>query len=304
MTPQEQQLVAELFDRLAQLESTPRDPDAERLIAEGAKRAPHALYALVQTALIQDEALRRANTRIEDLQQQLQEQIGGQQPQQQQGSFLDTMRQAVFGHDAPHGSVPSVRAPQGSAGQSQAEYAAPRSAQAYPNQAGVAASPPYTAGPGFGGPGFGGPGFAPGSGGSFGGSFLGTAASTAAGVIGGSLLLNSIRSMFDHRSGLAGSDPQAFAPRDQTSPWRSDASNSDLARQAGIDDIGKHDMAADQRDDQSLTNTSDDPNLDDPRLDDPSLDDPRFADTSDDQFNDDDNFDTADTGSDDDSYDV
>ena len=30
MTPQEQELVTELFDRLAELENDPRDPDAER----------------------------------------------------------------------------------------------------------------------------------------------------------------------------------------------------------------------------------------------------------------------------------
>lgn len=289
MTPQEQQLIAGLFDRLARLESTSRDPDAERLIADGARRAPHALYALVQTALVQDEALRRANIRIEDLQRQLQEQLGGEQPQQQQGSFLDTMREAVFGHDAPHGSVPSVRAAPGSTGQSQAGYASPRSAQAYPSEPGVAAPPAYP-GSGFAGPGFAGPaGFTPGSGGSFGGSFLGTAASAAAGVIGGSLLLNGIRSMFDHRSGLAGSNPQAFVPGDQISPWRSDASDSDLARQAGIDDIGSHDTVVNQGDDSSLTGTSDDPSL---------------TDASDDQFIGDDDFDTADTGSDDESYDV
>jgi hypothetical protein len=46
MTPQEQELVNELFDRLAKLESNPRDPDAERLIADGLRRAPHAVYAL------------------------------------------------------------------------------------------------------------------------------------------------------------------------------------------------------------------------------------------------------------------
>ena len=56
MTPQERQLVAELFDRLATLENSPRDPDADRAIAEGLARAPHAVYALVQTALVQDEA--------------------------------------------------------------------------------------------------------------------------------------------------------------------------------------------------------------------------------------------------------
>ena len=43
MTPQESELVGDLFDRLAKLESLPRDPAAERLIAEGAQRAPHAL---------------------------------------------------------------------------------------------------------------------------------------------------------------------------------------------------------------------------------------------------------------------
>jgi uncharacterized protein len=52
MTPQEQELVNELFDRLATVESNPRDPNAERLIADGLRRAPHATYALVQTALV------------------------------------------------------------------------------------------------------------------------------------------------------------------------------------------------------------------------------------------------------------
>jgi uncharacterized protein len=44
MTPQEQELVNQLFDRLAKLESDPRDPNAERLIADGLRRAPHAAY--------------------------------------------------------------------------------------------------------------------------------------------------------------------------------------------------------------------------------------------------------------------
>ena len=63
MTPQEQALLNELFDRLAKLEGNPRDPSAERLIADGLRRAPHAVYALVQTTLVQDEALKRAETR-------------------------------------------------------------------------------------------------------------------------------------------------------------------------------------------------------------------------------------------------
>jgi hypothetical protein len=81
MTPQEQD-VNELFDRLAELESNPRHPDAERLIADGLRRAPHAAYALVQTALVQDEALKHANARIDELQAQ----VGGEE-QQRRGGF-------------------------------------------------------------------------------------------------------------------------------------------------------------------------------------------------------------------------
>ena len=44
MTPQERELVTALFDRLAALEQNPRDPEADRLIAQGVARAPHALY--------------------------------------------------------------------------------------------------------------------------------------------------------------------------------------------------------------------------------------------------------------------
>ena len=67
MTPQERQLVDDLFDRLAKLESAPRDPDAVAAIAQGLRRAPNAVYALVQTTLLQDEALKRANARIQEL---------------------------------------------------------------------------------------------------------------------------------------------------------------------------------------------------------------------------------------------
>src|SRR5690242_8103253 len=95
MTPQERQLVDELFDRLAQLEDAPRDSDAERAIADGLRRAPHASYALVQTVLVQDEALKRANARIQELEG------GGQQPEEHSRGFLDNMRDALFGREEP-----------------------------------------------------------------------------------------------------------------------------------------------------------------------------------------------------------
>src|ERR1700728_2907533 len=162
MTPQEQGLLSELFDRLAKSETNPRDLDAERMIADGLRRAPHAVYALVQTVLVQDEALKRANTRIEELQA---EASGAGEPGQRQGGFLDSMR-AAFGAGEPRGSVPSVRAPSNPPPGYQS--------QGYQSQPGYPPPPPgYAGGPAFGG----------------GGSFLGTAASTAAGVIGGALLL-------------------------------------------------------------------------------------------------------------------
>ena len=141
MTPQEQELVNELFDRLAELESNPRHPDAERLIADGLRRAPHAVYALVQTALVQDEALKRANARIEELQAQ----VGGEE-QQRSGGFLDSMRDVGLGRSEPRGSVPSVH----SQAQSSPTTAPPyRQQPEYPPQ-----TPPYPTGcNGHGGPG-------------------------------------------------------------------------------------------------------------------------------------------------------
>src|SRR5579871_6332756 len=104
MTPQEQQLVADLFDRLASLEGQRRDPDAERLIREGLGRAPNAVYALVQSVLVQDEALKRANARIEEL-----ERAVAAVPAESGGGFLDSMRNMLSGRDQPRASVPSVR---------------------------------------------------------------------------------------------------------------------------------------------------------------------------------------------------
>jgi hypothetical protein len=211
MTPQERQLVAELFDRLATLEDERRDPDAERAIADELARAPHAPYALVQTVLVQDEALKRADTRIRDLEAAV------DTPAPREGRFLDNMRSALFGERAQaRGSVPSVQpdnAPMGvpPAFRTDAPPASPL-------------GPMQDAGRG--------------------GSFLGTAAAAAAGVIGGSLLLDGIRSMFGHHPGALGQT--AFDPGlsgETRSP--SDAgAGGDLAREAGIDDIGRSHSAA------------------------------------------------------------
>src|ERR1700674_2592352 len=90
MTPEERNLVIELFDRLATLEDAGRDPEAERLIKDGLRQAPNAPYALVQTVLVQDEALKRANGRIRELEE------GGETPAPDT-SFLGRRRDSVLG---------------------------------------------------------------------------------------------------------------------------------------------------------------------------------------------------------------
>ena len=219
MTPQERQLIDDLFDRLSKLEGSPRDADAEAAIRDGLRRAPNATYALVQTVLVQDEALKLANARIQELE--------GRAPEQQQsGSFLDTMRDAVLGQgQPPRGSVPNAGRPAWNTGQ--------------------ALPPGYGQAAGYGQP-YGGPQPPPVPAGGGGGSFLGTAAAAAAGVVGGSLLLGSIRSMmggghhqsFGDAGGLGGSSGGG-------KPW-GDQSGSTLAHDAGIDDIGSSGRGGDR----------------------------------------------------------
>src|SRR4029078_811344 len=105
MTPQERKLIDELFERLASLEGAPRDAGAVQSINEGLRRAPNAFYPLVKTALFQDEALKRADARIRELEDELGVESG--EPVKQAG-FLDNMRDAVLGK--PHGSVATVPA--------------------------------------------------------------------------------------------------------------------------------------------------------------------------------------------------
>src|SRR6516165_5902962 len=97
MTPEERNLVIELFDRLATLEDAQRDPEAERLIRDGLRQAPNALYALVQTVLVQDEALKRADARIREL-----ESASAAEAAPPDQSFLGGVRGGISSqHEAP-----------------------------------------------------------------------------------------------------------------------------------------------------------------------------------------------------------
>jgi len=223
MTPQERQLVDDLFDRLSKVENAPRDPDAVAAIAQGLRMAPNAIYPLVQTVLLQDEALRRANAHIQELE-------AASAPQQDRGGgFLDTMRDTVFGQSQPRGSVPNVRPPDvGSrpvwnSGQVMQQAQSPGGYDQGPyGQPYGAAQPPMGGG----------------------GSFLGTAAAAAAGMVGGSLLLGGIRSMMGgSRHGFG--DANAMGGRATGESSSTDQSDSSLARDAGISNIGSSGNRAD-----------------------------------------------------------
>jgi len=240
MTPQERQLIDDLFDRLTKLENAPRDAEAMSAIMQGLRNAPNAVYALVQTALVQDEALKRADMRIQEL-----EAAAGQQ--NQSGGFLDSMRDAIFGQNQQHGqnqgSVPNVRAPDMAGGGRPAWNTGQVLQQSQP--------PGQYGQPAYGQP-YGGAQQQPSAFGGGGGSFLGTAAAAAAGVVGGSLLAGSIRSMMG-----GGGNHQAFGDTASRSggvedrrPW-GDQSGGDLARDAGINDIGSSSRRADNNDNDS-----------------------------------------------------
>ena len=238
MTPQERQLIDDLFDRLTKLENAPRDAEAMSAIMQGLRNAPNAVYALVQTTLVQDEALKRADMRIQEL-----EAVAGQQ--NQSGGFLDSMRGAIFGQNQPqgssHGSVPNVRAPEISGNrpawntgqvlqQSQPPGQYNQPAYAQPS---YGAQQPQQQSP-FGGGG---------------GSFLGTAAAAAVGVVGGSMLAGSLRSMMG-----GGGNHQSFGDTAGHSGGiedrrpSSDQSGGDLARDAGINDIGSRGSSSQRAD--------------------------------------------------------
>jgi hypothetical protein len=239
MTPQERQLIDDLFERLAKLESAKRDPEAMSAIMQGLRNAPNAVYALVQTALVQDEALKRADQRIQELE-------AGAGQQAQSGGFLDSMRDAIFGQNQQHGqnqgSVPNVRAPEMAGGSRPAWNTGQVLQQGQP--------PGQYGQPAYGQP-YGGAQQQPSAFGG-GGSFLGTAAAAAVGVVGGSMLASSLRSMMG-----GGGNHQSFGDTagqsggiEDRRPW-GDQSGGSLAKDAGINDIGSSGRRADNNDNDS-----------------------------------------------------
>ena len=175
MTPDERQLLAGLFDRIRAASNTARDRDAEAFIADAVNAQPYAPYLLAQTVIVQEQALKAAASRLEELEARVKEvEAAGS------GSFLGNIGKSIFGAapELPKQSAPTASpwnrtgaAPQGMPG------GAPQYGMAPPQQQGAA---PWQQAQ------------APAAG----GSFLKGALGTAAGVAGGVMLAHSLQGLF------------------------------------------------------------------------------------------------------------
>jgi hypothetical protein len=110
MQQQERELIAGLFYRLQPFESQSRDPEAEALIKEQLARQPASPYLLVQTVLVQEQALKAAQQRIAEL-----EAKAGTEPS---SGFLGSApnigpwgRQPAAQPEPPRPPVPATRSP-------------------------------------------------------------------------------------------------------------------------------------------------------------------------------------------------
>jgi len=206
MSPEERQLLIGLFDRVRGAAANPRDREAEALIDDSVRAQPYAPYLLAQTVLVQEQALRAANDRLQQLEAQvreLQQQASQIASQPASGGFLSGLGSLFGGGNPPPRQSPP---PSGSPWNQQQGYNNAPPASPYPSspwgQQQQYAPPPQAGGPWGGQPQSGMFGGQPQSGG-----FLKGALGAAAGVAGGVLLADSIRGLMGgHNNSLGISD--------------------------------------------------------------------------------------------------
>ncbi len=225
MNNEERQLISGLFDRMQQFGAPEKDRDAEHLITQSVRANPDAPYMLVQSVLVQDNALQQADQRIQDLEARVQELETMTQRSApaaaQSGSFLG----GLFGGSRP--AAQSARGMSSVPATGRPAMASPpaNSPWGRPGQPGMAPAPMQAQAAGGGG------------------GFMKTAMATAAGVAGGMLLANSIQGMMN--SGNHGA--QAASPStDATTGEPEAAANTEPQYQDPKDnDPGNYDTAYD-----------------------------------------------------------
>jgi len=108
VTPQEEQLLNSLVDRVNQTQLQEKDPDAEALLNRALGSNPDALYILAQTVLVQNIALEQAKAQVGQLQQQ----IAQLQQQAQQPAHATSFLGNLLGHRDPAPPQPTYIPPQ------------------------------------------------------------------------------------------------------------------------------------------------------------------------------------------------
>jgi hypothetical protein len=194
MNEQERRVIDDIFRRLEQVANHPRDPEAERYIADRLRQQPYAPYAMAQAIVVQEQALANLSEQVEQLHAELE-----RLQRRPQGGIFG----GLFGGGArPEPSRPPGASPGGRPDPRYAppEYEASRPPGASPwgRPGPEFASPGHAAPQGPGPGGFGGPWGQRG-----GGGFLQTAMSTAAGVAGGMIIANALSHAFGGESGAA-----------------------------------------------------------------------------------------------------
>lgn len=169
MNPQERDVISGIFERLKQGANAPREAEAEKFISDQIAAQPYAPYVMTQSLYVQEQAINNMQTRIKELELQLQaaHELRPPNAPAAQGGFFSS----IFGSSSAPAATPWVR---GSA----------------------PAQPQYTPAPPQGGS-WGAPqAMTP-----AGGGFMASALTTAAGVAGGVLAANALSSMFSGHHG-------------------------------------------------------------------------------------------------------
>jgi hypothetical protein len=261
MTPEERQLITGLFDRLKGAANAPRDPEAEALIIDAVRQQPYAAYVFAQTVIVQEEALKGAAARIQDLEVKLEAEAAKAREVAAAGSssFLGGFGKSLFGSEPARPAAPSAVPPTG-----------PRTGSGVPAWGGQPQQPgqPMQA---PGGPWGGAMGAQPGmqqpqQGGMFGGGgggFLKGAMATAAGVAGGALLYQGISSMFSGNQGATGAQSLLNPTAGETTggaagPADTASIGSDIFNPASTSTAGLTEASYDEED-----NSADDAGYDD-----------------------------------------
>ena len=191
MNTDERQLIEALFERMRALGMVEKHADADALIGAETQRTPDALYLLVQSVLVQEQALAKADARIRDLELRLAESA---RPAASTGIGAPRSSAGFGGGSVPvaGGTAPRSGPAASERGFAEEARAATHSASRGDRHGDRQANAQRTQG----------------------GGFMAQALSTAAGVAGGMLLASGISSLFAGDAAASGASAAETAATD------------------------------------------------------------------------------------------